>query len=94
MIGRSVTSQEHVNDRRRSSYKLKSLTDSASSRKKKGPREPYPTDTIDLVGKESEERILPSNRIQKTLEVNVNHHTDEGPSAGSLGLARSNFGEV
>ena len=43
--------QGHVNKQGRSSYKPRSLTDSASSRKKKDRGEPYQTDTIGLVGK-------------------------------------------
>ena len=93
MIGRSAIAQGHAGDQRQSSYKLRSLTDSGSSRKKKGPREPYPTDTIDLVGKESEERILPPNRIRKTLDVNVNHHEEERSSV-SPGVPANHFGEV
>lgn len=85
MVDRSATSQG------RSSYKLKSLSEDSGSRKKKAPREQYPTDTIDLVAQESVERVLPSNQIRKTLEVEVDHH-DEQDRSESLG--RPTFGRV
>ena len=93
MIGRSAIGQGHAANQRRSRNKLRFLTDSGSSRKKNGPREPYPTDTIDLVGKESEECILPPNRIRKTMDVNINHDNEEH-SSGKPGVPTNNFGEV
>ena len=93
MIGRSSTSQDRAGGQRRSSYKLKSVSNDSGSRKKRAPREQYPMDTVDLVAQESVERILPPNRIRKTLEVDVDHHDDGHPS-GSLGGSTRKFGEV
>jgi len=44
---------------------------------KKAPREQYPTDTVDLVGPESVEWILPPNQIRNTFDVQVDHHDGE-----------------
>ena len=67
-FGESATGNGHINKQERSSYKPRSLTDIASSRKKKDREEPYQTGTVGLVGKERVERNLPLNWIQKTLE--------------------------
>ena len=93
MRGRSATSQGRSGGQRRSSYKLKSAAEDPSFHKKRGPREQYPTDTIDLVAQESVERILPPNRIRKTLEVNVDHR-DEEYQSGSLPGSTYRGGEV
>ena len=69
------------------------MSGTSSGRKKKAPRELYPTDTIDLVAPDSVERILPPNRIRKTWEVNVNHHSEEQGSR-SVGGPTHEFGEV
>ena len=93
MTDRLSSDHGRSSSQRRSSFKLKSISDGSGSRQKRAPREQYPTDTIDLVGRESVERILPPNRIRKTLEVNVNHPDVENQSA-SLGGSRSNIGYV
>lgn len=93
MVGGSASSQGNSGDRKQSSYKLKSLSELSSSRKKKGPKELYPTDTIDLVGQGSVERILPPARIQKKVEVDISRH-DQTPWSESLGAPMDQFGEV
>ena len=72
---------------------LHSVSGDSSGRKKKAPREQYPTDTIDLVAPESSERILPPNCIRKTREVDVDHHGEEQRST-NLGGPSHEFGEV
>ena len=92
VFDRSAISQGGSDNQRRSRYRLTSMSERLTNGKK-APREQYPTDTIDLVGPQSEERILPPNRIRKTLEVNVNRQ-DEEHASGSLGGPTYNFGEV
>ena len=45
------------------------MSDPSNGRGKRGPRDPYPTETV--AEYESEEQILPSNRIQRTDDVEV-----------------------
>lgn len=67
--------------KRKGGYKLDSLSKDAGGRFRRGPREQYPTDTIDIIGhaNRSVERILPPDQIRKTVDVNISHddHRDE-----------------
>lgn len=87
-MGRSATNAKGSGGQRGSSYRLQQVSKDSANRQKKGPKEPYPTDTIDLVRPESiresvpesVEHILPPNRIRRTYEVEINHHDDESRS--------------
>lgn len=84
LMGRSATNAKRSGGQRGSSYRLQDVSKDSAGRQKKGPKEPYPTDTIDLVRPESVpesvEHILPPNRIRRTYEVEINHHEDESRS--------------
>ncbi|KAL8824345.1 MAG: hypothetical protein Q9191_005114 [Dirinaria sp. TL-2023a] len=93
LAGHPVITPRRFGGQRRSSYKLGSVSGDSGSRRKRGPpREQYPTDTIDLVREESAERILPSNRIRKTMDVDVHHH--EGDQPGNMAASLHKVGEV
>ncbi|MCJ1389800.1 hypothetical protein MMC18_002657 [Xylographa bjoerkii] len=92
IMGRSATGQGRSEGLRQSSYKLNSVS-KVSRNGKRGPKEQYPLDTVDLVRQESVERILPPNRIRKTFDVNVSSvsHQDAQLETGRTGASVYNL---
>lgn len=93
VLGRITNSRDSSGAQRRSSYKLNPAPLGPSSRQRRIPKDQYLTDTIDLVGKKSEdqERILPPGRIRRTLDVSVNHHSEEDDQLGGLQCSTHHF---
>ena len=52
------------------------ISDASTGRGKKGPKDPYPTETV--AEYESEEHILPPNRIRRTDDVEVVNDSNSG----------------
>ncbi|MCJ1483641.1 hypothetical protein MMC06_003809 [Schaereria dolodes] len=63
-----MTGRSNLSDRK-NQYRLSSVSKDSS----KVTKEPFPTDSVDIVGTESVEQILPPSRIRRTMDVTVNY---------------------